>query len=810
MGVDPSPLESIMPELAGETSCTRWARDRRVLCALLELTRPNEVHEMLTTEEPEVEETNESVAEEQEGTIVLDPNAVHELATRGDDETLSALLKVVFLKLLLALLSCSILRLETYFLNLGAAAWSGHEAVVNRLLAAGANPDKADAEGRTPLIAAAYMGHADIVRALLDAGANIDHADEDGRTALSVASLCASGGACAALLLERGADVMKADRDRATPLLVAAFEGHTEICELLLEAEADIESADVGGRTALWAAASAGHARTVRLLLFWGACVDNMDGEGRTVLSTAAAQGNVEVVRQLLDRGLDEHHRDNSGWTPLHYAAFEGHVEVCEALLEAGAKVDEADNDGKGALMLAAQEGHTRLVEVLIDDWNAPVDQRAHDGKTALRLAALEGHFDTVQALYTRGADVDALDADRRSTLYVLALDNRLAMARYLISQCGARVDTTDSEGRTPLHVSAWQGHTDMVNLLIKVGGALVDGRDRCLRTALHAAAWRGRAAVLRALLKHGADAAAVCTQGATPLGIAAQEGHEECVLWLLQHGADPLQADHCGRTPGKVAWRAGHAGICRLLERVSGDALAPAVPSAPAAPLDDAVRPNRTGSPEYKRRSVHSSNSTKSSSNLTGGSGRSHDHADQNDLTHSHEKANRANLSLSFAQQVARVGRGRRDKDRDSVIPEHHAVQQDSKLRSYVVNERDTDLRGYARERDRRREERHGAGRERDNASPLYASPPRSPISDVCSPTQPNVAFGSQPPSLSAAPAATDTHFNRDTHMRIILGRDTKPPERNDSEALSRSRLTYSRLVGSLGRARGRIFKKT
>ncbi|CAK1592916.1 unnamed protein product [Parnassius mnemosyne] len=869
---EPSALETIMPELVSGSASVRWPRDRRVMRALLELSRADptptepdsehldeiqDLHDLLATEQPvESEDNQEGSAEEQEETILVDPSTVHELATRGDEETLAILLKR-YPQLAQAADACGSTALHAaarggragcaaLLLRAGAdasaadadgwsplraaawaghsevvevlleygcdvdcvdadnrtalraAAWSGHEAVVARLLAGGARADRADAEGRTPLIAAAYMGHADIVRALLDAGADVDHADADGRTALAVAALCAAGAPCAALLIERGADVHKADRDRATPLLVAAFEGHTEICELLLEAEADIEASDVAGRTALWAAASAGHARTVRLLLFWGACVDNMDAEGRTVLSTAAAQGNVEVVRQLLDRGLDEHHRDNSGWTPLHYAAFEGHIEVCEALLEAGAQVDEADNDGKGALLLAAQEGHTRLVQLLLDRWAAPVDQRAHDGKTALRLAALEGHFETVAALVARGADVDALDADRRSTLYVLALDNRLAMARQLLAS-GASVHCSDTEGRTPLHVSAWQGHTEMVNLLITVGGALVDGRDRCARTALHAAAWRGRAPALRALLRHGASPSAVCTQGATPLGIAAQEGHEECVLWLLQHGADPLQADHCGRTPAKVAWRAGHAAICRLLERWAAPS-APAAPApapAPAAPaataallptpaVDEVLRPRPAASPEYKRRSVHSSNSTKSSSNLTGGSARSHEQPDH-DLSHN-DKANRTNLSLSFAQQVARCGRSRRDKERDEPIPEHHVVEKDSKLRSYIANERDAELHGYARERDRRREERHGySGCERESTSPLYASPPRSPVSDICSPTtQPLGAFGSQPPSLtSVQPVLTDTHFNRDTHMRIILGRDSKPSnDRSDNKS--------------------------
>lgn len=61
------------------------------------------------------------------------------------------------------------------------------------------------------------------------------------------------------------------------------------------------------------------------------------------------------------------------------------------------------------------------------------------------RLAALEGHYDVVQILLTNGADINSKDADGRSTLYVLALDNRLAMAKYFL-QHGADVETRDLE----------------------------------------------------------------------------------------------------------------------------------------------------------------------------------------------------------------------------------------------------------------------------------------------------------------------------------------------------------------------------
>lgn len=93
------------------------------------------------------------------------------------------------------------------------------------------------------------------------------------------------------------------DKDGMTPLLVAAFEGHRDVCDLLLEYDADMDHCDVTGRTPLWAAASMGHGSVVKLLLYWGCCVDTIDNEGRTVLSVAAAQGGTDVVKQLLARG---------------------------------------------------------------------------------------------------------------------------------------------------------------------------------------------------------------------------------------------------------------------------------------------------------------------------------------------------------------------------------------------------------------------------------------------------------------------------------------------------------------------------
>lgn len=61
-------------------------------------------------------------------------------------------------------------------------------------------------------------------------------------------------------------------------------------------------------------------------------------------------------------------------------------------------------------------------------------------------------------------------DADSRTTLYILALENKMKIVKYLLEHSNINVNIPDSEGRTALHVAAWQGHLEMVKVLITQG----------------------------------------------------------------------------------------------------------------------------------------------------------------------------------------------------------------------------------------------------------------------------------------------------------------------------------------------------
>ncbi|KAG2667744.1 hypothetical protein I3760_15G129700 [Carya illinoinensis] len=176
------------------------------------------------------------------------------------------------------------------------AAYDGDSHRLKRLIRAGANPNKADYDGRSPLHIAASKGYEDIACFLIEQGVGINISDHFGNTPLleaiknghdQVASLLVKAGATLVVddaggflcttVVRRDVDLLKrvlsnginpnaSNYDRRTPLHIAASEGLYSMAELLLEAGAIVLSEDRWGNTPLVDASIGGNKDLIKLL----------------------------------------------------------------------------------------------------------------------------------------------------------------------------------------------------------------------------------------------------------------------------------------------------------------------------------------------------------------------------------------------------------------------------------------------------------------------------------------------------------------------------------------------------------------
>jgi ankyrin repeat protein len=125
-------------------------------------------------------------------------------------------------------------------------------AKMTRMLDAGLDPNARDAAGYTPLIAASRTGNVPMIRLLRSHGAdpNLRDAAVNSWTPLLHAIHKAQPASVAALL-EAGADPNGTESDGATPLMMAAGYGYTNIVKLLLAHGANPRIATSDGITAL-------------------------------------------------------------------------------------------------------------------------------------------------------------------------------------------------------------------------------------------------------------------------------------------------------------------------------------------------------------------------------------------------------------------------------------------------------------------------------------------------------------------------------------------------------------------------------
>ena len=126
-----------------------------------------------------------------------------------------------------------------------------------------------------------------------------------------------------------------------TPLLVAAQNGHTDICGLLLTHGSDVNEVRLEDKqTALHEAAVFGHEAVVEALLSWGALVDPRALGGVTPLCIVCQGGHLACLLALLNAGASVSVPTNGGNLPIHVAAEHNRVEIVRTLLDYGCSPD--------------------------------------------------------------------------------------------------------------------------------------------------------------------------------------------------------------------------------------------------------------------------------------------------------------------------------------------------------------------------------------------------------------------------------------------------------------------------------------
>ncbi len=219
---------------------------------------------------------------------------------------------------------------------------------------------------RGSLLEACAGGSPQEVEAAIRAGADVNKADDHGQTPLMAAAHENEDGKVIAMLVNHGANVNARSVNSSTPLTIAA-QNNERVIPALIVAGASVNAQNNSGKTPLWLATWSHYTSGVAALIKAGANPNLKDKQGRAPLAVAAVTDNVDAVPLLVHGGANVNANDGMG-TALQLAIINKRsAAVIAALLKAGASVDVRNSAGKSVLEIARENGSVDIVKLLVD-----------------------------------------------------------------------------------------------------------------------------------------------------------------------------------------------------------------------------------------------------------------------------------------------------------------------------------------------------------------------------------------------------------------------------------------------------------
>ena len=196
------------------------------------------------------------------------------------------------------------------YTDLHAAAAKGDVKEIKRLAASGADVNKREGYGRTPLMIAAYARQYAAADALIAAGADLNALETDRYDVVTIASVADDVKMLKKALAAGASPGLTTSPYDGTALIAAAHLGHVEVVQTLIKAGAPLD-----------------HINNLR----WTALIEPIVlGDG--------GPNHIDCLKALVDAGADVNIPDGNGVSPLKLAQRHGFDEMVKILKAAGAK----------------------------------------------------------------------------------------------------------------------------------------------------------------------------------------------------------------------------------------------------------------------------------------------------------------------------------------------------------------------------------------------------------------------------------------------------------------------------------------